>query len=164
MKTGEVAKILGVDAITVRRWIEREELNPFFSEGAKGEHGAAQRLLTESDVLVLNTVRALRTGDKVAEWRDIATYLESGERVQQFPQNAISADPRTIPLPQAEQSARAMATMAERDAALRKVNELESQLKEVRAENKELIREMMDLRQKIGKLEGLLEALRGKDE
>lgn len=158
MKTGEAAKILGIDVATIRRWIEREEINRFFSESARSGRDSTQRILTDGDILVLNTVLALRTHKKVTDWSEIVSYLNSGQREQDFPQNAITADPRTVPLPQAEQSARAMATLAERDAALRRVNDLEKELRESREENKQLLREMMELSQKIGRLEGLIEA------
>ncbi|HEX2621949.1 MAG TPA: MerR family transcriptional regulator [Phototrophicaceae bacterium] len=157
MKTGEAAKILGVDAITVRRWIERDELKMFFSAGARGEHGAAQRLLTESDLLVLNTIRALRTNGNM-EWGGVVVYLNTGQRDQEFPQNAIAVDPRTVPLPQAEQSARAMATLAERDAALRRVAELETRLAKAEHKTDEQNAEIIRLNREIGRLEGLIEA------
>jgi DNA-binding transcriptional MerR regulator len=179
MKTGEAAKILGVDVATIRRWIERDEIAQFFSDSARSERGSTQRILTEADVLVLNTVLTLRTREKENDWEAIAAYLDSGRREQSFPQNAISADPRTIPLPQAEQSARAMATMAERDAALARVDELAAEIEKMQREHKaetealrrdhkaqseSLLREIAELSRQIGKLEGLLEALRGKGE
>jgi peptidoglycan hydrolase CwlO-like protein len=53
-----------------------------------------------------------------------------------------------------------MATMAERDAAMRRVQELESQLSKVETKNAEQNAEIIRLNREIGKLEGLLEALR----
>jgi DNA-binding transcriptional MerR regulator len=159
VKTGEASNLLGVDIKTLKNWISHELLSQFFSEGARAEHGSPHRVLTESDVLVLNTIRHLRTSG-ITEWTGIAEYLESGKREQSFPQNAIAVDTRTIPLPQAEQSAKAMATMAERDAAMRRVQELESQLSKVETKNAEQNAEIIRLNREIGKLEGLLEALR----
>ena len=60
MKTGEAAKILGVDRTTIINWIENRGLDRFFSPSAAGSDGATQRMLTESDLLVLNTIRARR--------------------------------------------------------------------------------------------------------
>lgn len=179
MKTGELAKILSIDRETISNWIKNPLLSHFFTLGAKGEHGAAQRIFTESDVLVLNTIRAFRTSGKT-DWGEIAAYLRSGQREQGFPQNAISSDPRTVPLPQAEQSARAMGTMAERNAALAKVRELENEVERLRSEyrdeitlmrnehkeyvsqllsdQKELMREISELNRQLGLLQGRLEA------
>lgn len=179
MKTGEAAKLLGVDTSTIRNWIHHPLLTRFFSESAKNEHGGAQRLLTDADVLVLNTIRSQRV-DGVDDWRAISVFLESGQRNQEFPQNAITVDPRTIPLPQAEQSARAMATLAERDGALARIEELttevqtlkqriaevekerdtvkENLLREMAELNQQRMREIAELSRQIGRLEGLLEA------
>jgi DNA-binding transcriptional MerR regulator len=170
MRTGEAAKILGIDRTTIYNWVAVPLLTKFFSPAARGEDGATQRILTESDVLVLNTIRAQRTSGN-ADWEEIAVMLESGYREQEFPQNAISADPRTIPLPQAEVSAKAMATVAERDAALARVDELlervhdlEGRLEEAEREKDEiketLLREIGDMQRQIGKLEGQLEMYR----
>jgi DNA-binding transcriptional MerR regulator len=168
MKTGEAAKLLGIDVGTVRNWIDHPAISPYFSQSAKGEHGGTQRLLTESDILTLNTIRSLRS-ENVSDWYEIAEYLESGKREQEFPTNAISADPRTIPLQQAEQSARAMATVAERDAALARVNELTVKVRDLEKElddakqerdtiKEQFLREIANLNRQIGRLEGLLEA------
>jgi DNA-binding transcriptional MerR regulator len=162
MKTGEAAKLLGVDPATVRAWINHPGLSEFFSSSAKGEHGGHHRLLMESDVLILNTVRHLRTNDD-ADWSTIAETLRSGHREQEFPQNAISIDSRMIPIPQAEQAAKYMATVAERDAALAKVDELEQHLAQKEAEVKELrerlLQERLADQNKIGRLEMQVEML-----
>lgn len=178
MKTGEIAKILGLDVSTVRKWIDTSNFSRFFSPSARGEHGNAHRFLTESDVLVLNTIRTLRTRDH-ADWDAIVAYLDSGQREQEFPENAISVDIRTIPVPQAEQAARTLAMMAERDAALQKVNELNDYVKRLEQEREELrerltrekeqvkeqlMREIMELMLKIGRLEGRLEQIVKDDE
>src|SRR5690606_1610950 len=112
MKTGEASSILGIDRSTLHNWINERGLRQFFSPSATGADGSAHRTLTEADVLVLNTIRAARAQNM--SWEEIAERLNSGHREQEFPLNAISADRRTIPLQQAEQSARAMATLAER--------------------------------------------------
>jgi DNA-binding transcriptional MerR regulator len=181
MRTGEAAKILGVDRKTIRNWIDDYGLQKYFSLSALGEDGAIQRVLTESDLLVLNTIRAQKVAG-VYDWAQIALYLETGEREREFPQNAISADPRTIPVDQAHQSARAMATVAERDAAVSRIRELLDENEELRAmierlerekdEMKEallreitrvqepLLREIAELQRQLGKLEGQLEMYR----
>ena len=185
MKTGEAAALLGVSINTARNWLDRQELTHLFSEGAKGTHGGAQRVLSETDVLVLNTVRHLRNVDNVTEWPDIVRQLDADYRVQEFPQNAISADPRVIPLPQAEQSARAAATLAQRDEALVRVNELETEIERLRDELKterdkhredierllkesnqdkqELNERVAQLQRELGRAEAKLEILQERD-
>jgi DNA-binding transcriptional MerR regulator len=170
MKTGEAAKILGVDPKTIRNWIDDYGLSRFFSTSATGEDGSFQRLLTESDLLVLNTVRALK-GRGVTNWDRVAEYLESGEREREFPQNAISGDPRTIPVQQAEVSAKAMATLTERDNAIARMREMAAEIEELRAavnrlqnekdaQREEYYKQLIDLNRQIGRLEGQLEMYR----
>ncbi len=144
MKTGEAAKLLDVAINTVKNWIDHPSVVDYFSPGARGVHGGSQRVLIEADILILNTIRHLRNIDSVTDWDEIAVRLSKGEREQEFPQNAISADPRTIPLPQAEQSAKAMATMAERDLALKRVEELETEVNRLRSMYEEQIRSIQD--------------------
>lgn len=164
MRFGELTSTLGVGRDAIQAWMAHPELNRFFSEGALLKAGAPQRIFDESDVLVLNTIRWLRYEDNVTDWQAIAAYLDSGQRHQEFPQNAVAKDTRTIPIPQAEQSARAAATLAERDAALAKVRELESEIERLRGEldkqrersdNKieALLREIAELRYQMGRME-----------
>jgi DNA-binding transcriptional MerR regulator len=170
VKTGEAAKILGVDPKTIRNWIDDYGLDPFFSSSALGKDGTIQRMLTEGDLLVLNTIRA-KKAHGTTDWADIGAYLESGKRETEFPQNAISADTRTISVEQAQQSARALATMSERDAALARIDELNNELQVLREDVRRLqkekeeqreghYREMMELSRQMGKLEGQLEFYR----
>jgi len=162
MKTGEASTILGIDRSTLHNWINDRGLERFFSPSATGADGSAHRMLTESDILVLNTIRVSR-GQHLT-WEDIALRLNSGHREQEFPLNAISADRRTIPLQQAEQSARAMATLAERDSALAQLDELRAEIEHLEdrlareiadkeAMKERLLREMSEVR------EGLLREL-----
>lgn len=148
VKTGEAAKAMGVDVGTIRNWIDNECFDEFFSDEAKGDAGNPHRVLSESDVLVLNTIRHLRVRG-MTEWGDIARKIETGFRVQEFPRNAISSDPRTIPIPQAEQAAKYLATVTERDSALAKVTELEEyieQLKQQIAQREAEVRELQEQR------------------
>ncbi len=166
MKTGEAAKILGVDRTTIINWIENRGLSKYFSASATGADGSAHRILTESDLLILNTIRRLRSNN--LEWQEILENLETGNRERDFPQNAISGDPRTIPVTQAEVSARAMATVAERDAALSRIQEMAAEIEDLRetverlqqekdAQREEHYKQIIDLNRLIGRLEGQLE-------
>jgi len=166
MKTGEAAKILGVDRTTIINWIENRGLIKYFSASATGADGSTHRILTEGDLLNLNTIRRLRSEN--LEWYEIAEHLETGNRDREFPQNAISGDPRTIPIVQAEVSARAMATVAERDSALARMREMAAEIEELRetverlqsekdAQREEYYKQLIDLNRQIGRLEGQLE-------
>lgn len=155
MRSGEAAKILGVDRNTIYNWTQNPEFSHFFSPGAKMEDGSAQRILTQSDLLVLNTIRTKR-GQGIADWKEIAAVLESGERVQEFPQNAISADPRTVPIYQAEQSAKALATVTERDQILENLAKAEKEIARRQEIEEQLREEIAKLQEKLG---GLAERL-----
>lgn len=164
MRIGELASALGVSRDAIMGWMDNPELNHFFSDGALLKAGGSQRVFTENDVLILNTIRHMRNAEKIRDWSLIAQRIEAGQLEQDFPQNAITTDNRTIPLPQAEQSARAAATLAERDAALARVKELEQALANEqagrRSDMERFLRELAELRYTIGRLE----AERGKGE
>lgn len=134
MRTGELSKILGRDNQTILNWMNQPELEPFLSPGALGRAGNAHRIYTESDVLVLNTVRSIVDQEKGAKinWEQIAQILEGGTRVQEFPQNAISRDDRLIPMPQAQQAAELMAALQQRDAALAQAEQMRKDLESER--------------------------------
>lgn len=163
MKTGEAAKIMGIDRSTLLDWINIRGLDRFFSAGALGKDGAMHRILNDSDLLVLNTIRACRSDNQ--SWDEIEAHLETGEREQSFPQNAISVDPRTIPLPQAEASAKAMATMRERDAALERVEELTNENAQLRATIDRLMQERETLLQRMQQeKEAVVQKMQGEKE
>jgi DNA-binding transcriptional MerR regulator len=154
MKTGEAAKLLDIVPNTLKNWIENPAVTLFFSAGAKGQHGGAQRILSESDILTLNTIRRLRNIDNVSDWEAIAAFLETGNREQEFPVNAINVDTRMIPIPHAEVSAKYMATIAERNYALNRVKELEAEFTLIRAEHEEkLEKERSDRREEVDELQ-----------
>jgi DNA-binding transcriptional MerR regulator len=138
MKTGELAKILGVSDQTLLNWMSRSEISPFMSEAALAQGGSTQRLYLESDVLVLNTIRMMRAKG-VDNWDEIRDFLESGQREQEFPQNAIVTDMRTIPILQAKQAADYAVLVHERDAALELAKRLESQLEAAIQREKDLV-------------------------
>lgn len=173
MKTGEASKILGIDRSTLHDWINGRGLQQFFSPSATGADGGTQRILTEADILVLNTIRTCRAENM--KWEAIAAHLNTGHREQEFPLNAVSVDKRTIPLQQAEQSARAMATVAERDAALTQVNELKDEIRQLQerlaeelaakeAMKEALLREMSETRENLLREIGELQRQAGNEE
>jgi DNA-binding transcriptional MerR regulator len=162
MRSGELSKLLGISDQTLLNWMSREELKPYLSPSALGEAGNSHRIYTENDVLVLNSVRSLRVNN-VSDWAEIAKTLQTGWRDQEFPQNAISRDDRLIPIPQAKQAAEFAAVLRERDAALAQIDDLKHQLADERTERKTLQERYEKLLREIGKLEGIIEMLRGQN-
>lgn len=167
MKTGEAAKRLGVDPKTIRTWLDQPELIPFLSPGARGID-VTQRVINDDEFDVLATVYVLRYREGTSSWDDIADQLEAGRREELRPLDGITAQTETVSRPYAEQSARAAATLAERDAALARVQEMEALVQRmlheaaereasIRAEYEERIEKLYerigDLRQQIGRLE-----------
>ncbi len=142
MRTGELAKTLGVSDQTLINWMSRPEISKFMSESALAQGGNTQRIYLESDVLILNTVRMMRAKG-VDNWDEIRDLLDSGYREQEYPQNAIVTDNRTIPMLQAKQAADYAVVVHERDAAIELANRLEDQLKAAIEREREL-RESLD--------------------
>lgn len=157
MRSGELAKILGVSDQTLLNWMKEEGIQKHLSAEALGKAGNVQRIFLESDVLVMNTVRTLRARGTTS-WDEIGRVLDTDHREREFPQNAIGSDMRTIPVPQAKQAAEYAAIILERDLALKRIDELNAELAKERAEREKVLREMNDLYRTIGRLEGRLEA------
>jgi DNA-binding transcriptional MerR regulator len=161
MRSGELAKLLNVSDQTLINWMSRPEIRPFLSDTAAGESGNTQRIYTESDVLVLNTVRTLRAKG-IQNWDEIQNKLEEGEREQEFPQNAIVTDNRTIPLPQAKQAAEYAIVVEQLKASQERVNALELLLNESKQEKTVLQEKIYTLLREIGNLEGVVKYLESK--
>jgi hypothetical protein len=178
MKTGKAGDLLGVDGKTLKNWIDMGEFTKFFSDSAMGKHGRPQRDLTESDLLVLNTIRVQRTSGNT-NWQAIVELLETGYRDTDLPAAAMTVDTGAAPL---QQYLKALGTAAEKDAALalirqkdaeierlvlqveklekEKIEIKEALLRELEREKMELmrafLREIGDLREEIGRLKGQL--------
>jgi DNA-binding transcriptional MerR regulator len=155
MKTGKTAKALDVDPKTIINWTDTEGFGEFFSLGALAKDGRTQRDFNESDLVVLNTIRARRNlGDS---WEDIGAFLRSGKRETELPPTAMLVE-TSAPI---AQYGRVVALTAERDAALAHVKELEKQLLGAKEENKELqerlLRDTQALYKEIGRLQAKLE-------
>jgi DNA-binding transcriptional MerR regulator len=155
MKTGKAAKALDVDPKTIINWTDTDGFAEFFSPSALAKDGRTQRDFNESDLVVLNTIRARRNlGDS---WEDIEAFLRSGKRETELPPTAMLVE-TSAPI---AQYGRVVALTAERDAALAHVKELEKQLVEAKEENKELqerlLRDTQSLYKEIGRLQAKLE-------
>src|SRR4051812_8692257 len=120
MKTGEAAKLLGIDPKTIVNWMERPEFKKYFSPTARKE-GIKQRILTDNDFAILNTIRHSTTDGNIA-WADIAAIIDSGELERDIPTNASFSDTRTVPEPQVRESMRALQIAAERDQLVLQVD------------------------------------------
>ena len=103
MRIGKASEYLdSLNGDTIKNWIDRDELNKFFSPAARGK-SSAQRDITDDDLLILNTIRALRL-DGTRDWVEIAARLDSGYRAEKFPENAAFVNGRA-PIQLYQQSA-----------------------------------------------------------
>jgi hypothetical protein len=140
MRIGKACKALGgIDNDTLKNWIERPELAKFFSATAHGD-GRTQREITESDLIILNTVRSLRvTG--TSEWVAIAKRLDGGYRDTELPIEAAFVEGTAS----VQVYNNALATTKELNETRQLVVELRSEIdrlhKERVADLKELYRE-----------------------
>ena len=162
MRSGELAKLLGVADQTLLNWMKQPEVKPYFSREALGSAGSVQSIYTEEDAIILNSIRELRSNG-IHDWRVIAKSLENGVRNLEFPKNALITDTRVIPVPMAEQATQLAQVLQERDSALERTVELTRQLEEERAGRKrdgeQSQAELRRLEREIGKLEGRIEEM-----
>jgi DNA-binding transcriptional MerR regulator len=158
MKTGEVAKMMGLNPKTITNWTDQDDLKNFFTEEARaGDETSSQRDYSTDDVLIINTIRIHKTRQNT--WRDVAAILATGHREVEMPISASLA--RTIS--PADQVAGMMAIKAERDTALAQLQdamfEIERLRKEIEEQRKEANTEIIQLNRLIARLELQLELL-----
>lgn len=158
MKTGEIAKAMGLNPKTITNWTDQEDLTPFFSEEARrNDESSTQRDYSERDLLVINTIRVNKTRQNT--WKDVAKILASGHRETELPITATLT--RTISA--ADQMATMMQVKAERDTALAQLQdslfEIERLRKELREQRDEASKEIIELNRQIARLELKLELL-----
>src|SRR5215470_17720668 len=79
-KTGDIAIRFGLHPDTVRDWIDMFE--DFFSVGARRGSGT-QRVFTEQDEIVINTINELRK--QRVDFEVIRARLAGGERLSALP-------------------------------------------------------------------------------
>jgi len=155
MKTGEAAKLMGIDPKTIVNWIDRAEFVKYFSPTARKE-GISQRILTDNDLALLNTIRHMTVNDR-ATWAEIAAVIESGELRRDIPENAAFVDTRMVPEPQVRESMRALAIAAERDQLAQRVEALQAEIAAERARSEakqeSLLRELADMSRRLGEYE-----------
>lgn len=158
MKTGDVAKMMGLNPKTITNWTDQEDLNIFFSDEARRrDTSASQREYTDEDVLVINTVRIHKTRQNT--WSDVAKILSSGHRETELP---ITAN-LTKTISPADQVAAMMLIKAERDTALAQLQDAIFEIERLRMELKEQQNEASDkiieLNRQIARLELRLEIM-----
>lgn len=145
MKTGKAAALLEVDPTTIKNWIER--FKEFFSSGALP--GNLQRELDHADLLVLNTIRALRESGE-QDWEQIRAFLRTGEREQTLPVSGLTVDIGETALAQLE---RTLTTSARLEGALTKVDELEGEIGRLRETIDKQRGNISELEHKLSELE-----------
>jgi DNA-binding transcriptional MerR regulator len=162
MTSGEVADMLGVKAQTIRNWVNNPILNEFFSAAAK-DKARTRADFSQRDLYILNTIHVMsRRG---TGWNVIAEQIRADALETALPDRAaIVGNVETT----VQTAARMTATAIERDSALAQVANLQKQLlgafervAEIEREKSELkeklLREIADLREKIGYLTGKLD-------
>ena len=158
MKTGEVAKMMGLNPKTITNWTDQDDLAPYFSEDARRDDGSGgQREYLEEDILVINTIRIHKTRQNT--WRDVAKILETGHREVDMPITATL----TKSISPADQVAAMMLIKAERDTALAQLQdsmfEIERLRKELKEQREDSGKEIIELNRQIARLELRLEMI-----
>jgi DNA-binding transcriptional MerR regulator len=158
MKTGEVAKMMGLNPKTITNWTDQADLARFFSSGARmGGESSSQRDYTSDDILIINTIRLHKTRQNT--WKDIAGILATGHREVEMPLSATL----TKTISPADQLATIMAIRAERDTALAQLQdaafEIERLRKEINEQRDVSSKEIIKLNREIARLELQLELL-----
>ena len=159
MKTGEVAKMMGLNPKTITNWTDQEDLAVYFSDDARRvDETSSQREYSEEDVIVINTIRVHKTRQNT--WKDVANLLATGHRETELPISATL----TKSISPADQVAAMMLVKAERDTALAQLQdaifEIERLRKELKEQRETSNKEIIDLNRQIARLELRLEMLK----
>ena len=158
MKTGEVAKMMGLNPKTITNWTDQEDLMFYFSDEARRDDGSgSQREYIEDDIFVINTIRVHKTRQNT--WRDVAKILATGHRETDLPITATL----TKTISPADQVAAMMLIKAERDTALAQLQdsmfEIDRLRKEIKEQRDESNKEIIELNRQIARLELRLEMI-----
>jgi hypothetical protein len=95
MRTGKVAKALGIDQKTITNWLNRDELKDLFSPGARMDVGKSQRDFNMDDQLILNSIRYLRNDQGEKDWEKIAAEIQRGYRQTEMPDSYYTTETTT---------------------------------------------------------------------
>ncbi len=158
--TAQVHHRLGVPKPTIRNW--SAEYAPFLSERARPDDGKT-RLFTYDDLILLNTVRYLTRVEGLNNNDHIRQILASGRRVADLPRQRSTEEEEAL-------EAVELVPVAQLERALDKVRLAEAEVDRVSREAKEVAderdeallalddanRRMAALREKQGRLHGIL--------
>jgi DNA-binding transcriptional MerR regulator len=179
MKTGKVAKALGIDSKTITNWARRRELISLFSEGAKLEAGKAQRDFNMDDQLILNTIRHLRNDKGEDDWETIAAEIRSGFRQAEMPDSFYTTETTTsmqVYTQMIEIKNQLDLVLSERDQLRNELDKererFKAELKEERERSEQKLKEergeytseIIDLNRQIARLEVRMEIMQEDDE
>ena len=137
MKTGKVAKAFGIDRKTVSNWTDMLQFEKFFTAEAKGLN-RTQRDYLESDLLVINTIRAMRNENK--DWHEIAAFLETGARERELPASAMLVE-TTAPI---AQYGRMVELQTALEAAEEQIDMLQEEVEHMRKQLQERVDEVRE--------------------
>ena len=154
MKTGEVAKMLGVSPKTITNWTDEKAFMGFLTDEAKGNaESGIQRDFSTEDVLVLNTIRVHKSRRNT--WQDVAELMQTGHRETELPASAAL----TQTVSAVDQLSQLMAIKSERDTALAQLEDAMFEVARLRDQDKERQNQIIDLNKQIARLELKLELL-----
>ncbi len=159
MRSGELARRLRVSDTTIRDWCST--YGDLLSPQGRGAKAGAARSFTDRDVLILASVNLLRLEDR--DHDEILLELQSGPIVTQIPD-----------LPSAEeQRARDTMELVPADAARQLYEQLKQEsegrqsalavIEKMQDRERELLREIGELKQQVGATEGKDEIIRRLD-
>jgi len=159
MKTGDLVKQFGVSDQTIRHWVA--EFSAYLSDGAK-KKGARQSVFNSDDFIILATVQSLSSEGH--SFKLIHQKMEEGYRVENISAATVGYDDgRVVPAAAVEQiidSAELRTELevikSERDELRMRVQKLKNVLEETQVENKSLLKELGELRERLGRAEGEL--------
>ena len=151
MRSGEIAKLLGVDSSTIRRYTI--EYGRFLSNRA-----GAVRTYTADDYAVVATIRHLYQSGYSG--REIVQQLEDGFRVDTTDMTVVGLlDSRVIPVTVAEQMVDASSIRAEVESLRAERDRLAALLSGKDEKIESLQAEVIRLNRELGQLEGRLSSL-----
>lgn len=146
VKIGKVADQFGINAQTIRNWVDDERFQEFFSEGAKSDVDK-RSLFNESDIIVINTIWTLSRGRKHS-LDQVSDMLRAGHRETVAPERAAIV--ATMTNPAIQMAGRMMSAEDRLTLVLQQLTQVQDQLIRAEREHSEkletLLREMAELR------------------
>jgi len=156
-RVNDIAPLFQVQGNTIRQW--SEEFTSYLSDDANPQKGEV-RLFSDNDLKVISLVAQMRNKRKTFD--DIHASLAAGTRGE-IPKSSSDIVPIRNPL-----TLRVQELVEESNAQQIKIAKLETEIRILReqldkTDNVDHKEELANLNQQIGKLQGKLESLEGKD-